>query len=180
MPSHYYRMRVFGRDLIREGHYGQRSCEPHLKAEHTGAPTNAANVKKVLATSEPSTHGDKPDILCSFRAFPLLTPSGHPFLGSPFNVASNRSLAFLKSGMVEYVACAPNLVQFRRPPVLLVQGAACRCDGPHAKATTTQKVSCRLRAQNRHKPRRCICGWASRNRRRARCYDVSAGLNDRH
>jgi hypothetical protein len=94
--------------------------------------------------------------------------------------ASNRSLAFLKSGMVEYVACAPNLVQFRRPPVLLVQGAACRCDGPHAKATTTQKISCRLGAPNRHKPRRCICGWASRNRRPARCYDVSAGLNDRH
>jgi hypothetical protein len=50
-------MRAFDRDLIRGGHYGQRSCEPHLKAEHTGAPTNAANVKKVLATSEPSTQG---------------------------------------------------------------------------------------------------------------------------
>jgi hypothetical protein len=50
-------MRAFDRDLIRGGHYGQRSCEPHLKAEHTGAPTNAASVKKVLANSEPSTHG---------------------------------------------------------------------------------------------------------------------------
>ena len=48
---------AFDRDLIRGGHYGQRSCEPHLLAEHTGAPTNAANVKKVLANSEPSTHG---------------------------------------------------------------------------------------------------------------------------
>ena len=28
MPSHCYRMRVFDRDLIRGGHYGQRSCEP--------------------------------------------------------------------------------------------------------------------------------------------------------
>ena len=27
-----------------------------------GAPTNAANVKKVLANSEPSTHGGKADI----------------------------------------------------------------------------------------------------------------------
>ena len=27
------------------------------KAEHMAAPTNAANVKKVLANSEPSTHG---------------------------------------------------------------------------------------------------------------------------
>ena len=45
-------MRAFDRDLIRGGHYGLRSCEPHLKAEHTGAPTNAANVKKVLANSQ--------------------------------------------------------------------------------------------------------------------------------
>ena len=34
-----------------------RSCEPHLKAEHMAAPTHAANVKKALANSEPSTHG---------------------------------------------------------------------------------------------------------------------------
>jgi hypothetical protein len=47
----------FDRELIRGGHYGQRSCEPHLKAEHMAAPTNAANVKKALANSEPSTHG---------------------------------------------------------------------------------------------------------------------------
>ena len=59
MPAH-CRMRVFDRDLIRGGHYGQRSCEPHLKAEHMAAPTNAANVKKALANSEPSTHGTKP------------------------------------------------------------------------------------------------------------------------
>ena len=57
MPAHCYRMRPFDRDLIRGGHYGQRSCEPHLKAEHMAAPTNAANVKKALANSEPSTHG---------------------------------------------------------------------------------------------------------------------------
>jgi hypothetical protein len=56
VPSH-SRMRGFDRDLIRAGHYGQRPCEPHLKAEHMAAPTNAANVKKVLVNSEPSTHG---------------------------------------------------------------------------------------------------------------------------
>jgi hypothetical protein len=28
--------------------------KPHLKAEHMAAPTNAANVKKALANSEPS------------------------------------------------------------------------------------------------------------------------------
>src|SRR5437588_9502170 len=50
-------MRAFDRDLIRGGHYGQRSCEPHQKAEHMAAPTNAAFVKKALANSEPSTHG---------------------------------------------------------------------------------------------------------------------------
>ena len=53
-------MRAFDRDLIRGGHYGQRSCEPHPKAAHMAAPTNAANVKKALANSEPSTHGPQP------------------------------------------------------------------------------------------------------------------------
>jgi hypothetical protein len=53
-------MRDFGRDLIRGGHYGQRSCEPHLQAEHMAAPTNAANVKISLANPEPSTHAAVP------------------------------------------------------------------------------------------------------------------------
>jgi hypothetical protein len=48
-------MRAFDRALIRGGHYGQRSGEPHKQAEHMAAPTNAANVKKVLANREPST-----------------------------------------------------------------------------------------------------------------------------
>jgi hypothetical protein len=52
-------MRPFDRDLISGGHYGQRSSEPLLKAEHMAAPTNTALVKKVLANSEPSTHGPK-------------------------------------------------------------------------------------------------------------------------
>jgi hypothetical protein len=30
------------RDLIRGGHYGQRSCEPRSKAEHMAAPTSDA------------------------------------------------------------------------------------------------------------------------------------------
>jgi hypothetical protein len=50
-------MRAFDRDLIRGGHYGQRSREPRNKAEHMAAPTNLACVKKVLANAEPSTHG---------------------------------------------------------------------------------------------------------------------------
>ena len=58
MPAH-CRMRAYDRDLIRGGHYGQRPRVPHSKAEHMAAPTKAANVKKVLANSEPSTHGTK-------------------------------------------------------------------------------------------------------------------------
>src|ERR1700739_4663720 len=56
-------MRESGRDLIRGGHYGQRSCEPHSKAEHMAAPTKPANVKIPLANSEPSTHGIKRRLL---------------------------------------------------------------------------------------------------------------------
>ena len=56
MPAH-HRMRAIDRDLIRGGHYGQRPRVPRLKAEHMAAPTNAAYVKKILANSEPSTHG---------------------------------------------------------------------------------------------------------------------------
>jgi hypothetical protein len=55
-------MRACDRDLIRGGHYGQRSCEPHQQAEHMAAPTNAALVKKALANSEPSTHGPSTDV----------------------------------------------------------------------------------------------------------------------
>jgi hypothetical protein len=36
------RMRASDRDLIREGHYGQRSCEPRKQAEHMAAPTKPA------------------------------------------------------------------------------------------------------------------------------------------
>ena len=38
-------MRVFDRGLIRGEHYGQRSCEPLSKAEHTAASTQACDVK---------------------------------------------------------------------------------------------------------------------------------------
>ena len=71
MPLH-HRMRAFDRDLIRGGHYGQRSCEPHLKAEHMAAPTKPANVKLSLANSEPSTHGTKQTSISS----PLISAIG--------------------------------------------------------------------------------------------------------
>jgi hypothetical protein len=50
-------MRIYDRNLIRGGHYGQRTCEPQLQAERMAAPTNACDVKISLANPEPSTHG---------------------------------------------------------------------------------------------------------------------------
>jgi len=44
------RMRVFDRDLIRGGHYGQRSCEPRKQAEHMAAPTKLQACRKPLPT----------------------------------------------------------------------------------------------------------------------------------
>ena len=56
MPSH-RRMRAFDRDLIRGGHYGQRSCETALKGRTHGSTDQACDVKISLANPEPSTHG---------------------------------------------------------------------------------------------------------------------------
>jgi hypothetical protein len=49
VPQH-CRVREIDRDLIRGGHYGQRSCEPHTKAEHMAAPTRPATRRKSLPT----------------------------------------------------------------------------------------------------------------------------------
>ena len=46
---------------IRGGHYGQRSVSAHTGRTHERTD-QSANVKKVLANSEPSTHGGKADI----------------------------------------------------------------------------------------------------------------------
>ena len=75
-------MRPIDRDLIRGGHYGQRSREPRSKAEHMAAPTNAALVKKVLANSEPSTHGpfrrsSRRDILVAIGAIADVPPTSN-------------------------------------------------------------------------------------------------------
>jgi hypothetical protein len=53
-------MRVVDRDLIRGGHYGQRSCENRFKRPNTWLHRPMLqNVKKALANTEPSTHGTK-------------------------------------------------------------------------------------------------------------------------
>jgi hypothetical protein len=58
-------MRAFDRDLIRGGHYGQRSCEPRKQAEHMAATDLACDVKILLANPEPSTHDPRPPMLLS-------------------------------------------------------------------------------------------------------------------
>jgi len=67
-------MRAFDRDLIRGGHYGQRSCEPHLKAEHMAAPTNAAFVRKALPT----------------RGRPHMAPGGHGAVEGKADIATKN------------------------------------------------------------------------------------------
>ena len=60
-PQH-HRMRVVDRDLIRGGHYGQRICFPHEKAEHMAAPTNTFLSEDLSCQPGPSTHGPLADI----------------------------------------------------------------------------------------------------------------------
>src|SRR6476469_7271661 len=50
-------MRAFDRDLIRAGHYGQRSCETAPTGRTHGCTDQRRAVKILLANSEPSTHG---------------------------------------------------------------------------------------------------------------------------
>src|SRR5262249_15394977 len=52
-------MRAFDRDLIRGGHYGQRSCEPRLKGRTHGCTDQPLRREILLANPEPSTHGTK-------------------------------------------------------------------------------------------------------------------------
>ena len=52
MPLH-SRMRGFDRDLIRGKHYGQRSCEPHLKGRTHGCTDQVCYAKILLANPEP-------------------------------------------------------------------------------------------------------------------------------
>jgi hypothetical protein len=68
-------MRPIDRDLIRGGHYGQRSCEPRSEAEHMAAPTNAALVQKVLANPEPFSN--RISIVKSSLLVLITRPGGH-------------------------------------------------------------------------------------------------------
>jgi len=65
-------MRAIDRDLIRGGHYGQRSCVPRRKAEHMAAPTNAAKWRFLLPTrSRPHmarSRCSRPNRICQLLA----------------------------------------------------------------------------------------------------------------
>ncbi len=53
--------------------------KPH-QAEHMAAPTNAANVKKVLVYSEPSTHGTSRRFAHSIGSHPSMTSPASSYL----------------------------------------------------------------------------------------------------
>src|SRR5712664_2220413 len=67
-------MRAFDRDLIRGGHYGQRSCEPRKQAEHMAAPTQLQTCRKPLPTWS-SPHMAHMRRTSSARAGPVVGPN---------------------------------------------------------------------------------------------------------
>jgi hypothetical protein len=66
VPLH-CRMRVYDRDLIRGGYYGQWSCEPHPAAKHMAAPTSGGTWRFSLPTrSRPQMEMDVLKAPCSW------------------------------------------------------------------------------------------------------------------
>src|SRR4029077_12643420 len=74
-------MRASDRDLIRGGHYGQRSCEPRKQAEHMAAPTQLQTCRKPLPT------GSRPHMA---HMRPAIPASRGPVLG-PYRTFVHRS-----------------------------------------------------------------------------------------
>src|SRR5262245_11115042 len=73
-------MRETVRDLIRGGHYGQRSREPHKQAEHMAAPTKAAKWRKSLPTRSRPHMGVRSSNLfgrATFLHFPCVSQGNH-------------------------------------------------------------------------------------------------------
>src|SRR6516165_1640970 len=97
VPLH-SRMRGFDRDLIRGKHYGQRSCEPHLKGRTHGCTDQVCYAKILLANQEPSTHGTKRSQRSCSRMFGFegkakIGPSPRLFVSSCPGPISTTSLA---------------------------------------------------------------------------------------
>jgi hypothetical protein len=78
-------MRAFGRDLIRGGHYGQRSCEPRQQAEHMAAPTNAAKREKSSCQLGAVHTWHQTDMPTVFRDVRFQGQSGKHLLASSFS-----------------------------------------------------------------------------------------------
>jgi hypothetical protein len=84
VPSH-HRKRVVDRELIRGGHYGQRSSEPHLKAEHMAAPT------------KPTDIGNATWFRARNNLFsPPTSGTGHIAIGYPNDLPNRTSTGILK------------------------------------------------------------------------------------
>src|SRR5258708_24956002 len=86
-------MREFGRDLIRGGHYGQRSCEPHYKAGHMAAPTNAAKREESPCQPGAVHTWHETDMPTALRHVRYQGQSGNHVLAvsiSPFETQSRR------------------------------------------------------------------------------------------
>jgi hypothetical protein len=105
VPVH-CRMRAFDRDLIRGGHYGQRSCEPRKQAEHMAAPTNPANVKKALANSEPSTHGTRRPTTRPARMSGVEGQSGNLVLNLSFTGSDPLQTLIASLNVTEILHCS--------------------------------------------------------------------------
>src|SRR5476649_104286 len=84
-------MRVIDRDLIRGGHYGQRSCEPHLKAEHMAAPTNAAKREESSCQSGAVHTWHRTDLQRCLQFGRYRGKNGHP-------VCAGRGLKLTRAG----------------------------------------------------------------------------------
>src|SRR5215831_15210073 len=94
-------MRGFDRDLIRGKHYGQRSCEPHLKAEHMAAPTKSATRRFFLPTRS------RPHMALSGHSYrahrcPLLAQSGHHDRAEPCPLLGVKRTSSRRAAMSAY------------------------------------------------------------------------------
>ena len=121
-------MRVFDRDPIRGGHCGQRSCE-RANRPNTWLHRPVCNVNKVLANSEPSTHGR---YCCKSRK-------------------SNCSENLAKVDFWTFLPLQGSVVPLRRSVVVfpLVSPRAKRISGPEKFWSSPKKTFSTLSAQSR-------------------------------
>src|SRR5262249_6946895 len=113
-------MRAYDRDLIRGGHYGQRSCEPHSKAEHMAAPTQTCHVRFSLPTRSrphmaPSrsqrmsaamfAHQSRSGNVAIGTNSTLLTRFGHPMTFAKLRILSEKLPMARQRALLSLIAC---------------------------------------------------------------------------